>query len=35
MSQSSFDSGTIEKSVGIRMASWVAGSVSWRFGQQK
>ncbi len=27
-----FDCGTDERSVGIRMVSWVGGSVSWRFG---
>jgi hypothetical protein len=26
-----FDCGTIERSVGIRMVSWVGGSISWRF----
>jgi hypothetical protein len=30
-----FDCGTEEKSVGIRMVSWVGGSVSWRFGAEK
>ncbi|MGO9775832.1 MAG: carboxypeptidase regulatory-like domain-containing protein [Terracidiphilus sp.] len=32
---SDFDCGTNEKSVGIRMVSWVGGSVSWRFGADK
>ena len=26
-----FDCGTVERSVGIRMVSWIGGSVSWRF----
>lgn len=26
-----FDCGTVERAVGIRMVSWVGGSVSWRF----
>lgn len=26
-----FDCGTVERSVGIRMVSWVGGSISWRF----
>jgi hypothetical protein len=30
-----FDCGTDEKSVGIRMVSWVGGSISWRFGKGK
>jgi hypothetical protein len=30
-----FDCGTDELSVGIRMVSWVGGSVSWRFGGDK
>jgi hypothetical protein len=30
-----FDCGTVERSVGIRMVSWVGGSVSWRFGSEK
>jgi hypothetical protein len=30
--QNDFDCGTIEQSVGIRMVSWVGGSISWRFG---
>jgi len=33
--QNDFDCGTNEQSVGIRMVSWVGGSVSWRFGQEK
>ncbi len=28
-----FDCGTVERSVGVRMVSWVGGSFSWRFGQ--
>lgn len=27
-----FDCGTVELGVGIRMVSWVGGSISWRFG---
>jgi len=30
-----FDCGTNEQSVGVRMVSWVGGSVSWRFGAGK
>ena len=30
-----YDCGTKEQSVGIRMVSWVGGSVSWRFGAEK
>jgi hypothetical protein len=30
-----FDCGTVEKSVGIRTASWVGGSISWRIGGEK
>ena len=30
-----FDCGTNEQSVGIRMVSWVGGSISWRFGSEK
>jgi hypothetical protein len=30
-----FDCGTVEKSVGIRMASWVGGYLSWRLGGEK
>lgn len=30
-----FDCGTNEQSVGIRMASWVGGSISWRFNSEK
>jgi hypothetical protein len=26
-----FDCGTVERNVGIRMVSWVGGSISWRF----
>jgi hypothetical protein len=26
-----FDCGTIERAVGIRMVSWIGGSISWRF----
>jgi len=29
--QTDFDCGTNEQSVGIRMVSWIGGSVSWRF----
>jgi hypothetical protein len=27
-----FDCGTVERAVGVRMVSWVGGSVSWKFG---
>jgi len=30
-----FDCGTNEQSMGIRMVSWVSGSISWRFGPEK
>jgi hypothetical protein len=30
-----FDCGVLERAVGIRMASWVGGSVSWRFNSVK
>lgn len=30
-----FDCGIVERSVGIRMVSWVGGSISWRFGLEK
>jgi hypothetical protein len=30
-----FDCGTVERAVGIRMVSWVGGSISWRFGSPK
>ena len=30
-----FDCGTNEQGVGIRMVSWVGGSISWRFGGEK
>ncbi len=30
-----FDCGTNEQAVGIRMVSWVGGSISWRFGAGK
>lgn len=30
-----FDCGTNEQAVGIRMVSWVGGSVSWRFGVER
>ncbi len=30
-----FDCGTVERSVGIRMVSWVGGSISWRFSSEK
>jgi hypothetical protein len=29
-----FDCGTNEQAVGIRMVSWMGGSVSWRFGAE-
>jgi hypothetical protein len=33
--QNDFDCGTNEQSVGIRMVSWVGGSISWRFNSEK
>jgi hypothetical protein len=30
-----FDCGTVERAVGIRMVSWVGGSVSWHFNLAK
>ena len=33
--QNDFDCGTGERSVGIRMVSWVGGSISWRFNSEK
>ena len=30
-----FDCGTVEQAVGIRMVSWVGGSISWRFNSVK
>jgi hypothetical protein len=33
--QNDFDCGTNEQSVGIRMVSWVGGSISWRFSAKK
>jgi hypothetical protein len=33
--QTDFDCGVNEQSVGIRMVSWIGGSVSWRFGGEK
>ena len=33
--ENDFDCGTNERSVGIRMVSWVGGSISWRFGAEK
>ncbi len=30
-----FDCGTVERAVGIRMVSWIGGSVSWRFSSVK
>jgi carboxypeptidase family protein len=30
-----FDCGTNERAVGIRMVSWVGGSISWRFNREK
>ena len=32
---SDFDCGTVERAVGIRMVSWVGGSISWRFNSTK
>ncbi|MGA7158172.1 MAG: hypothetical protein WBY53_15065 [Acidobacteriaceae bacterium] len=32
---SDFDCGTVERSVGIRMVSYVGGSVAWRFGAER
>ena len=29
-----FDCGTNEQSVGVRVVSWVGGSISWRFGEK-
>jgi hypothetical protein len=31
----SFDCGTVERAVGIRMVSWIGGSISWRFTTEK
>jgi hypothetical protein len=33
--ENDFDCGTNEQSVGIRMVSWVGGSISWRFNAEK
>lgn len=33
--ENDFDCGTNEQSVGIRMVSWVGGSISWRFNSEK
>jgi hypothetical protein len=33
--ENDFDCGVNEQSVGIRMVSWVGGSVSWRFGAER
>jgi len=33
--QNDFDCGTNEQSVGIRMVSWVGGSISWRLNAEK
>ena len=30
-----FDCGTVERAVGIRMVSWIGGSISWRFNSMK
>ena len=30
-----FGCGTLERSVGVRMVSWVGGSISWRFNAEK
>jgi hypothetical protein len=30
-----FDCGTVERAVGIRMVSWIGGSISWRFNSAK
>jgi hypothetical protein len=30
-----FDCGTVECAVGIRMVSWIGGSISWRFNSAK
>jgi hypothetical protein len=30
-----FDCGTVERAVGVRMVSWVGGSISWRFNSRK
>lgn len=30
-----FDCGTVERSVGVRMVSWIGGSISWRFNPEK
>jgi len=30
-----FDCGTVERAVGIRMVSWIGGSISWRFNSVK
>lgn len=30
-----FDCGTVERGVGIRMVSWVGGSISWRFNSAR
>jgi hypothetical protein len=31
---SDFDCGTNEQAVGVRMVSWIGGSISWRFGER-
>ena len=33
--ENDFDCGTNERAVGIRMVSWVGGSISWRFGGER
>jgi hypothetical protein len=30
-----FDCGTVERSVGVRMRSWIGGSISWRFRSER
>ncbi len=30
-----FDCGTVERAVGVRMVSWIGGSISWRFNSAK
>ena len=30
-----FDCGTVERAVGVRMVSWIGGSISWRFRSAK
>lgn len=33
--ENDFDCGTVERGVGVRMVSWVGGSVSWRFSMPR